>query len=172
MNYHWTQSFKSVYDQAALAYQAGQRGPSQLFSEDDTTFLASIGCTPQELYDFVEDAINDSEPDFETCLLITAARRDYFFVIQGGQWTGRITPSHTLPAKTAEIEGIPWLPRIIEKAKIKLRGEMDPNLMFGCGGDRPFLAKFDIHPADFLRKVWAANGEDQAVVDYVRASAR
>ena len=172
MHTHWPQTFKAVYHQAVAAYRAGQRGPSQLFSAKDAEFLASIGCTSQELYDFVEDAVNGGEPDFETCLLVTAARRDYFLVIQGGKWTGRTTPSATLPAKTAAVEGIPWLPRIIEKAKIKLRGEMEPDLMYGCGGDRPFLAKFDIHLADFLRKVWAANGDDQAVIDYVKSRVR
>lgn len=171
MGYHWAKSFKVIYDKAVTAFQAGERSPGQLFDAPDQCFLASIGCTAQELYDFVEDGVKWGEPNFETCLLITAVRRDYFLVVQEGKWTGRITPSSTLPAKKAAVEGIEWLPRIIEKARIKLRGEMDPDLMFDCGGDRHFLAKFDIHPADFLRHVWAAEDDTQKIIDYLKAAA-
>jgi hypothetical protein len=75
---------------------------------------------------------------------------------------------HDLPGRGNELGGLPYLPRIITKARAKLRGELDPDLMFGCGGDRSFLRKHgDIHPADFLRHVWAARDNDQAIVDYV-----
>jgi len=73
------------------------------------------------------------------------------------------------PPRDEEREGIRWLPRIILKAKAKLRGEMPDSLMYNCGGDRGFLQKFDIHPADFLRIVWAADGNDQRVVDFVKS---
>jgi hypothetical protein len=79
-----------------------------------------------------------------------------------------LTPAE-LPAKTAELDGIVWLPRILGKARAKLRGEMHPDMMFGCGGDRAFLAKYDIHPADFLRVVWAAGDDDQKVLAYVKS---
>lgn len=171
LGYHWTKSFKAVYDRAVGAYEAGKRGADDLFESPDQDFLRTIGCTPQELYDFVEDGIKWGEPDYETCLLVTAVRRDYFLVVQGGNWTGHVTPMATLPAKNAAIEGIVWLPRIIEKAKIKLRGEMEPDLMYGCGGDRHFLSRFDIHLADFLRHVWAAEDDTQKIIDYVKRAA-
>jgi hypothetical protein len=66
------------------------------------------------------------------------------------------------------MEGIPWLPRIIAKAEAKLRGEMDPDTMFGCGGDRAFCSKHHIHPADFLRVVWAARGDRNRVLQFVK----
>jgi hypothetical protein len=46
---------------------------------------------------------------------------------------------------------------------------MDPDTMFGCGGDRAFLSKYDIHPADFLRVVWAAGDDDQKILAYVKS---
>ncbi len=63
-----------------------------------------------------------------------------------------------------------YLPRILAKGRAKLRGELDPDLMFGCGGDRRFFKNHgDIHPADFLRHVWAAGDNDQKVADWIKA---
>ncbi len=99
---------------------------------------------------------------------MAAARRDHFLVEQKGvASTNTVSPS-ALPAKTAEMEGIGWLPRIIAKATAKLRGEMDPDTMFGCGGDRAFLSRHHLHPADFLRVVWAARGDSGKVLAFVK----
>jgi hypothetical protein len=76
----------------------------------------------------------------------------------------------SLPPKTARIDGIEWLPRLIEKARIKLRGEMEPDLMYGCGGDRKFFRDHGIHPADFLRMAWAAGDQTERLVEYVKAA--
>ncbi|MFN7139254.1 MAG: hypothetical protein ACK4UN_07945, partial [Limisphaerales bacterium] len=54
-----------------------------------------------------------------------------------------------------------------EKAKAKLRGEMPPELMFGCGGDRPFLKSVNIELSEFLRLVWSAEDDTQKIVNYV-----
>ena len=56
-----------------------------------------------------------------------------------------------LPSMGASLGGFRWLPRLMAKAHAKLRGEMPPELMYGCGGDRPFLKQLGIHPADFLK---------------------
>ena len=79
----------------------------------------------------------------------------------------QITPTD-LPSREEQLEEISWLPRIIMKAKAKLRGELHPDIMFCCQGDMNFLANHDIHPADFLRVVWASNDDDQKVADYVK----
>ena len=130
---------------------------------------ASIGCSAQEMYDYVEDA-----PDltYDTALLVTTARRDYFLVMQKGQVSQLTIPAEKFPAKEAELAGFAWLPRIIVKARAKLRGEMPAELMYCCGGDRKFLKGVNIHPADFLREVWAARDDDQKIVDYVQRHAR
>jgi hypothetical protein len=167
----WAVTFREVYDRAVEQYEAGTRDPSSIVSPGDIQFLDSIGCSPQELYDFVEDVCRMGDPSFETVLLITAARRDYFLVVQKGQPSEKTIAMSQLPRKEAESGGFSWLPRIIAKARAKLRGEMPPELMYGCGGDRPFLQKVNIHLADFLRFVWSAEDDDQKIVDYVKERA-
>ena len=108
---------------------------------------------------------------FETVLLITAVRRDYFLTVQQRRPSAQRIDMEALPAKSAMLEGFKWLPRIIEKARAKLRGEMPPELMYCCGGDRAFLRDYGIHPADFLREVWAAKEDTKRIVDFVRTSA-
>jgi hypothetical protein len=142
-----------------------------MFGKSEREFLASIGATTQEIFDFVEDTFLGGEPGVETALLVTAVRRDYFLYIQKGVPSGNLIDMDRLPAKGAELEGIEWLPRIIEKAKAKLRGEMPPELMYDCGGDRAFLREHNIAPADFLREVWAAGDDTKRILEFVRRSA-
>lgn len=166
-NYHWPETFREVYDRAVAKYRAGTHSVAPLCSEQDKAFLASIGCSTQELFDFVEDFVRGGEPSFEIVLLITAVRRDYFLVVQKGIPSRNLLDMDTLPPKSAELAGIRWLPRIIEKAKAKLRGEMPAELMYGCGGDRPFLESVNVEPSEFLRLVWSAEKDTQKIVDYV-----
>ena len=169
-NYTWPITLREIFNRAVQSYRSGNHKPATLFGEDDKAFLSAIGCTTQELFDFVEDFARYGEPEFETVLLITAARRDYFLVIQKGKPSGKVIDMDSLPAKSAKLAGMEWLPRIIVKARAKLRGEMPPELMYGCGGDRPFLRGVNIEPADFLRFVWSAGDDDQKIVDYVLSS--
>jgi hypothetical protein len=85
-----------------------------------------------------------------------------------GKPTGRVVPMSSLPAKSDAVDGIPWLPRLIAKARIKLRGEMDPDLMYGCGGDRPFLRKHHMTLPQFLQLVWDKGDDDRAIVDALK----
>ena len=61
------------------------------------------------------------------------------------------------------------MPRLIKKAEAKLRGEMSADLMYCCAGDRNFFREHHLHPADLLRHVWAANGDEGKVLEYVKA---
>ena len=73
-----------------------------------------------------------------------------------------------VPTFGEELKGMPYLPRLLAKGRAKLRGELDPDLMFGCGGDRNFLKKHgDLHPADFLRHLWASGDNDEKVVNWI-----
>jgi hypothetical protein len=170
-NYNWARNFRELFEDGSDAYRAGKRDADSMFSAAHRTFLSEIGATPQEIFDFVEDSFYGGDPGVETTLLITAVRRDYYLVVQKGQASGRLIDMDKLPSKSAQMGGIEWLPRIIEKAHAKLRGEMPPELMYGCGGDRAFLREHGIHPADFLREVWAAKDDHQRILDYVRANA-
>jgi hypothetical protein len=170
-NYNWAKTFGDHFADALDAYRAGKRDADSMFNPAVREFFKSIGATPQEIFDFVEDTHFGGEPGAETALLVTAVRREYFLTVQKGQHSGRVIDMDALPSKSAEFAGIEWLPRIIEKAKAKLRGEMPPELMYDCGGDRAFLREYNIHPADFLREVWAAGNDLARIVDYVKHAA-
>lgn len=174
MNYSWESTFSRLFDRCVSLCRSGKTDFASWFSADDKAFLKSIGCREREFFDFVEDHCHSGgdEPTAETALLIAAARRDFFNVVQQGKTSGRIVQPCELPAKTADMGGIPWLPRIIAKARAKLRGEMDPDTMFGCGGDRAFLSRHNIHPADFLRAVWAAEEDDQKILAFVKSGGK
>ena len=60
------------------------------------------------------------------------------------------------------------MPRIIPKARAKLRGELPPETMFCCGGDRAFFKQNDIHPAEFLRIVQKADADDDKIISWVQ----
>ncbi len=167
--YSWAGTFRQIYDRAVELYRAGERAPDTLFDGAGKAFLASNGATPQAIFDFTEDAAQGGEPDFPFVLLVTAARRDYFLYVQDGKPPGKARKMDDFPPKADKLAGIEWLPRIIEKARAKLRGEMPPDLMYGCGGDRAFLKKYDLPPADFLRYVWFAGDDTAKIVEFVRA---
>lgn len=164
----WKEQFREVYDRAVRAYRDdGGRCAAECVGEADREFLATIGCTAQELYDFVEDFCVADEPSYEDVLEVTAIRRDYFMdVLRGRRFPPR--PSRLFPAKSAEVDGIAWLPRLIVKAKAKLRGELPPELMYGCGGDRPFLRGMRVTLAGFLAAVRDAGDDDRRVVEWIK----
>lgn len=169
-NYSWADEFKSVYDAGYGRYMSGHKYPDEMFEDDQVRFLESIGASLQEIFDFIEDNIlSGGDPTYETVLLVTAARRDYFFSVQRGIPSPKAIDMASLPSKTDELEGIVWLPRLIAKARAKLAGEMPEELMYGCGGDRPFCKKHNLHLADFLRVVWMSAGNDDLVVQYVKS---
>ena len=60
------------------------------------------------------------------------------------------------------------LDRLLPKAEAKLRGEMPPELMYVCGGDRKFFRTHQIDPADFLRRVWKARGDYAEIITWVK----
>lgn len=166
--YTWTQQLRPLHDKAVSLYREGQRGCDTYFNETERQFLASIGLKPINVYDYAEDLVKYGEPDWETFLLVAAARRDYFLYAQHSVTSPKETSAGDLPPKPAELEGIPWLPRIIAKATCFLEGGLCHDIMYGCGGDRNFLKEHNIHPADFLREVWAARGDEQKVIAFVK----
>ena len=166
----WTRNLRALYDKAVSLYRAGKREDATYFSPDEQGFLASIGLRPIHVYDYVEDYITSGEPDWETFLLMAAARRDFFlFEQKGADNRCEIRPDQ-LPSKRAKLDGIAWLPRIIQKARCFLEGALCHDIMYCCGGDRHFLREHHLHPADFLRAIWAARGDDQKMLVFVKNS--
>ena len=100
-------------------------------------------------------------------LLIHEQRKDYFWETQKKVPSTRVLDPSSLPAKNESLHGIVWLPRIIQKARAKLLGELDPTTMYCCGGDRYFFQTNQIHPAEFLRVVKRADNDDSSIVQWV-----
>ena len=167
----WLSQFRDLYERAVDRFEQGQRSPETVVGSEALVFLDSIGTSAQELYDFVEDWVEDGEPDFVTVAAMTNVRRAYFLTVQEGKPSNTVIPSATLPSGYAEMGGYQWLPRIIAKARAKLRGELAPDIMFGCGADRPFLRSVNMEPAEFLKTVWDAGTDDRAILDAVQKKA-
>lgn len=167
----WEQQFREVFDRGVAAWHDGRKSPSTMFSREDKAFLATIGCTAQELFDFVDDSLRYDDLDFDTALAVAAIRRDYFLKVMKGKTTGHMVSMDSLPAKTAEVDGIAWLPRLIVKARVKLRGEMPDDLMYGCAGDRPFLQRMKMDLPGFLKLVWESGDDDRRIINAVKKSA-
>lgn len=167
----WNDTFLALFDRCSAAFKGGNQDFTTYYSEEDLSFLATIGYQPREFFDFVEDFCGEGEPSISTALLVAAVRRDYFLTIQNGQKSdAEPLTRDSVPSFGEELAGIAYLPRILAKGRAKLRGELDPDLMFGCGGDRNFFRKNgNLHPADFLRHLWAAGEDDQKVVDWIKS---
>jgi len=166
----WEQRFSKLFQSAVTKYRAGHQKADGIVDEKGRNFLAAIGHTTQELFDFVEDFAKGGEPTLETALKIAAVRRDYFLQEQNGVPSPLRISVAELPSKDATIDGIGWLPRLIPKAEAKLRGEMPPELMYGCGGDRKFFKTNHVDAAEFLRKIWESKGNQSEIVRWVKQS--
>jgi hypothetical protein len=171
-NFTWQDRFLALFEKCLSEYRRGNHDFKTYYSDEDMDFLHSIGYRPREFFDFVEDYGDGAPLPPPAALLIAAARRDYFRVIQHGTPAARVVRRDQVPERDdTSLGGIPYFARIVAKARCKLRGELDPDLMFSCGGDRAFLQQFDIHPADFLRAVWAAGDDDEKILNYVKEAA-
>ena len=166
-SFDWSEEFRTLFEYKITAYKDGTRNAEAMFSKDEEHFLRSIGATSQEIFDFVEDWCDDGAPDPETALAITRIRRDYFSLEQQGQFPEKPISESEFPPRSAALAGLEWFPRIIEKARAKLRGELPPDLMYSCGGDRRFLQKVNIDPVEFLRTVWEAGDNVDHIVKSV-----
>ena len=162
-------SLKIIWEGSVAKFKDGGREVENYFDETTLRELASIGLNVMDVYDFAEDFVSQGEPDFETFLMVSEARRDYFLTVQEGKPSDNTLDSNTLPPKTDEAAGIAWLPRIIPKAIAKLRGELPPETMYGCVGDRNLFKENNIHPAEFLRAAWAYENETSKLIDWVVA---
>lgn len=167
----WRPQLHTIYDRSVERFEQGHRGLEQVIGPEALTFLDSIGTSAQELYDFVEDWVEDGEPDFDAVAAMTDVRRTYFLTVQEGKPSDTVVPSASLPSGYARLGGYRWLPRIIAKARAKLRGELAPDIMFGCGADRPFLRSVNMEPAEFLKTVWNAGTDDRLILDAVQKKA-
>ncbi|MFC7336280.1 DUF5069 domain-containing protein [Haloferula chungangensis] len=166
----WNDQFLELFARCVKRYQNGDKDFTGYYDQEDSALLGSIGYRSREFFDFVEDYCEEGVPSASTALLVASVRRDYFQVVMEAQVSEPTVDQESLPPKSAELDGFRYLPRILAKARGKLRGELDPDVMFSCGGDRKFLREHgDIPPADFLRRVWAAGDDDSKIVDWLKS---
>lgn len=169
----WNDQFLALFRKCVELYRGGNGDFHSHYESEDLAFLASIGYKPRELFDFVEDLVDGGVPTESTALLVAAVRRDYFLIAQKGQHSDVELGSDDVPSRSDTLDGVPYFPRILAKARAKLRGELHPDLMFSCGGDRGFLKQHgDINPADFLRHVWASGDDDTHMVEFLRSQSQ
>lgn len=165
----WNDRFMQLFTESVYRYHEPMR-PSveRFFLPEETELLASIGYTPEEMYDYVRDFAVQGEPSPSTVLLIAAARRAFFTVVQRGIMSNTTLRECDLPRESEGFQDIAYLPRIISKAEAKLDGTLPKTVMYYCEKDRAFLRSHgDIHPADFLYVVWWSHRDKQKVVSYV-----
>jgi len=167
-HYNYQDAFRALYEKAFALYQQGNQDKSAYFDDTEKALITLNGWREQDFYDYAEDAVLDDAPSYEIAQSIEQVRRDYFLHIQSSIPSSNRISSADLPAKSDDIDGITWLPRILPKARGKLLGELPDEIMYCCGGDRNFLTSHDIHPAEFLRVVWANMDDDQAIVEFVK----
>lgn len=164
----WNDQFLALFRDCLEKYEAGNKDFTSYYSAKDLILLQSIGYKPRELFDFVEDFAEDKGPSVSTALLIAAVRRDYFHTVQNGNLSSHTVSPSDLPSSSETLDGISYFPRILAKARAKLKGELDPDIMYSCGGDRKFLMRNgNIDPADFLRNVWFSKESDEHIINYV-----
>ncbi len=167
--YGLTETLTAIWKRVESRYRAGERDPRQAVDADDQATLAALGLGVMDVYDYVEDFVSSGEPDLGTFLLI--ASEQVFAALDDDPSASGPVRAEELPPKEAAVRGIEWLPRILAKARAKLRGALPADLMYDCGGDRRFLRAHGIHPAEFLRQVRLL-GDDEAIVDWVEKVSR
>jgi hypothetical protein len=167
----WRTLLNEVHSQGVAAWNAGRRSPETMFTPEALAFLNSSGCSAQEMFDFVDDLQRYGEPDFDTVHGIQALRLRYFKEVMHETPSSHTASMESLPPKSQAVDGIAWLPRLIVKARLKLRGEMNPDLMYGCGGDRPFVIRMGMTLPSFLKLVWDCGDNDAQIVASVKKAA-
>lgn len=167
MNFNYQKELVRIWENAVELYRNGNTSADTFPIQNDLPFLNKIGLNKMDIFDYVEDWVCEGTPDLGTFLLIHDLRRDFFIEEQKEIHSLEKLDSKTLPAKTEKLNGITWLPRVICKARAKLRGELPIDTMFCCGGDRAFFRTNDIHPAEFLRIVKKSASEDHLIAQWV-----
>jgi len=69
-----------------------------------------------------------------------------------------------------ELDGIPWLPRLIDKVRALQAGTLGDYSPFPCGGDRNFLSVVGVDP-DPLKTLIDGGAADAEIAQWVKAHA-
>ncbi len=163
-----TETLARLHAEARTAYDRGTREPASILDSDDLEILRRFGISAQFLYDCVDDLARYGEPDAQTFLALAAIRAAYFRDVLHSAPPPPVVNECELPPKSEEFDGIAWLPRIIRKGQCFLNGCLCPEIMYGCAGDRAFLAQHGKTLPGFLEQVRDANGDPARLAAYLR----
>jgi|TARA_B100001971_G_scaffold6592_1_gene5485 hypothetical protein len=131
MSDDWETKFREVFDAGVGRSKTGCDDPDAMFEPDEVSFLVSIGCSAQEMFDFCDDYVGWDDVIYENVVELQGVRRDHFKNGLNSQPAILRMEMHEFPPKDAEVEGIAWLPRLIVKARAKLAGQLPADLMYG-----------------------------------------
>ena len=131
MSGDWKTHFRAVFDAGVQQRKGGCNEPGAMFESGEVTFLESIGCTAQEMFDFCDDYVGWDDVIYEHVEALQAVRYEHFVNELNSQPANHPMEMDEFPAKDAEVEGIAWLPRLIVKARAKLAGQLPTDLMYG-----------------------------------------
>ena len=131
MGNEWKQQFRELFNTGVERHEAGRQCLDTMFEPAEAKFLESIGCSTQEMFDFCDDYVNWDDVIYEHAEELQAVRYEHFKNELNSHPASRRMEMHEFPAKTDEVEGIAWLPRLIVKARAKLAGQLPADLMYG-----------------------------------------
>lgn len=164
--------FSALHAEAVANYCSGCRDVSSILCATSLAMLRASGLTPEIIRDYAEDFSRSGSPTLEDFIGVAEIRQAEFLGKWNARWpAGPVLEMH-LPPKSAEWEGIAWLPRITAKARCFLEGSLPPEIMYGCAGDRGFLNERGLSLPGFLAAVRDADGDDQSVIRHVQEQAR
>lgn len=163
--------FNTLFDKCLAQYKSGNTNFDSYYNQEDLAFLASIGYKVREFFDFIEDYGDAQVPTPQEAIAIAQIRQNYLQQEQAGTPSTHEISHDELPVFGETIQGIDYLPRILFKATAKLKGELDPDIMFGCGGDRRFISKFPAYTlSSFLQLVWDSNFDGDKIAEALKNS--
>ena len=131
MGEDWKQRFRALFNEGVERHKAGRQSPNTMFEADEIQFLESIGCSSQEMFDFCDDYVCWDDVIYDHVEELQTVRYEYFKNELNSKPASRRMEMDEFPAKSDEVEGIAWLPRLIVKARAKLDGQLPADLMYG-----------------------------------------
>ncbi len=131
MSDDWKTEFHEAFDAGVVRRKGGCGEPDKMFEPNEVSFLESIGCSAQEMFDFCDDYVSWGDVIYEHVEALQAVRYDHYVKELDSQPASHRMEMDEFPPKDAEVEGVPWLPRLIVKARAKLAGQLPADLMYG-----------------------------------------
>ena len=143
-------SLAAIHQEASRIYDLGTRSPAAIISAESMAWILGYGLSRQFVFDCVDDLARYGEPCLEDFIAMALQRAAWHAARPPGGVAPAILTEPELPPKSEAFAGIPWLPRIVRKARAFLEGNLCDEIMYGCAGDRAFLKKFGLTLPEFL----------------------